>query len=78
MKRLLLLALTVGLLLPVAAKAHRDESKHVCALYTVGELTPEQALKRLEIKSKSNRPLSEKRYAVYEYCQRYILGNEQF
>ena len=50
MNRFLLLALTAGLLSPMAANAERDEVRHICALMKVGDIKPKQALKKLGLK----------------------------
>ena len=54
MKRLLLLALTAGLLSPIAAKANTtNNTRDACARYAVQELPADQALDWLSLSSVS-------------------------
>ena len=67
MNRILLLALTVGLLSPTAANAQRDEVRHICASRDARELTPKQALRKLGLKVPKDNPDSK----LFVYCQSY-------
>ena len=67
MKRFLLLALIVGLFSPIAANAQRDEVRHICASYDVGELTAKQALRKLGLTVLKNNNMPK----VSMYCGSY-------
>ena len=69
MKRFLLLVLTAGLLSPIAAKAERDDVRHICASMQVGEITPKQALRKIGLKvPKDYSP----RKKIVAYCKVYL------
>ena len=70
MNRFLLLALTAGLLSPIAAKAERDEVRHICATMKVGEMSPKQGLKKLGLKVP--RDSEEINNKAYNYCSAYL------
>ena len=74
MKSYLPLLLFAALLSPIAAKAHRDESRHVCALYNASELNIKQTMKRLEIKPNSYDADYGNIGRILEYCRMYIKG----
>ena len=68
MKRLFLLALTAGLLIPNVAKAERDEVRHFCASLQVGDLTGKQLLRKVGLKVPNSGGTSK----AYSYCKIYL------
>ena len=77
MKRFLLLALTAGLLTPIAAKANTHDTRRICARHRIGEITTNQALRKLKlsIPKKEGEPwVLNKPNKVASYCMMYIQG----
>ena len=72
MKRLLLFALTAGLLIPNVAKAERDEVRHMCASWQVGDLKGKQALRKLGLSVPREEIEATRKFV--RYCKIY-LGN---
>ena len=77
MKRFLLLALTAGLLSPIAAKAELtfEEKRETCALYSAGQITRQSAADKLGLKKPIHKDHSAKEliWAVIRYCE-YLGG----
>ena len=74
MKRFLLLALTAGLLSPIAAKAgfSFEETRETCARFFAGQIPTEEIATKFDIK-KPQYPLAQiatrkQKDAVREYC----------
>ena len=68
MKRLILLALTAGLLIPTVAKAERDEVRHLCASLQLGDVTGKQLLRKVGLKV----PRDGARGKAFGYCKIYM------
>tara|TARA_E500000331_G_scaffold300567_1_gene301567 strand:- start:42 stop:293 length:252 start_codon:yes stop_codon:yes gene_type:complete len=79
MKRFLLLALTAGLLSPIAVKAANSEHevRDICARHLTKEITYKQALKKLKLsipRRESDQYYKVPENKVYAYCLFYLHG----
>tara|TARA_E500000331_G_scaffold257257_1_gene247980 strand:+ start:372 stop:632 length:261 start_codon:yes stop_codon:yes gene_type:complete len=68
MKHFLFGTFFASLLISTAAKAERDEIKHICASMQVGDLTAKQALRKIGLKV----PKGNQRTKAVAYCKVYI------